>query len=90
MSKRVNPRRIPATAADIERAKEQATDQAIRAAIYMMLYLLADKHGTSKEEICRLAREVNYLADSINRGYLNWYDIRKMLEEEYDVQIELT
>ena len=90
MKKRVNPRRQSATVADVKRAKRKATDEAMKLILYMVLFVLIDKHDAPKEDIQQLASEVNYLADSINRGYVKWSDIRQVLEEEYDVEVSLT
>lgn len=87
--KKVNPRRKPVTQADINKAKDKATDEALQLVLYMVLYILVDKHDAPKEDIRQLQSELNYLADSINRGYVKWSDIRKVLEEEYDVRLEL-
>lgn len=89
MSKKTNPRRRLATEADIKRAKAQATDEAMRDILYMALYVLVDKHNATHEEIAQLASEVNYVADSISRGYIKWQDIMHTLEDEYDVQLKL-
>lgn len=71
MSKRINPRRRPATEADIRRAKDRATDEAMNTIMYMLLWVLVDRHD---------------VADSINRGYIKWQDLRDALEEEYGIR----
>lgn len=89
MSKKINPRRRPVTEADIKRAKDKATDEAMRRVLYMVLYVLVDKHEATHEEIAQLAGEVNYVADSIRQGYIRWPDIMRVLEDEYDVELDL-
>ena len=89
MSRKMNTRRRPATEADIKRAKAQAMDEAMQTILYMVLYVLVDKHGATHEEIAQLAAEVNYVADSISRGYIKWQDIMHTLEDEYDVHLNL-
>ena len=83
MPKKINPRRRPATLADVKRAKDKATDDAIKLVVYMVMYVLIDKHGAPKEDIQQLGEEINYVADSIARGYVKCEDIRRTLEEEY-------
>lgn len=85
--KKVNPRRVPATQADIERAKNQATSDAIRRIVYLMLYILIDKHEAPKEDIHQLAEEVNYYADSITNGYITWKDVERVVRDEYEVKL---
>lgn len=85
MKKKTNPRRKPATQADVKKAKNDAVSEAVRLVVYMVLYVLIDKHNAPQEDIQQLAREVNDVADSIAKGYLDWKDIRQVLEEEYEV-----
>lgn len=85
--KKVNPRRVPATQADIERAKNQATSDAIRRIVYLMLYILIDKHDAPKEDIKQFAEEVNYYADSITQGYITWKDVERVVRDEYEVKL---
>lgn len=89
MSKKINPRRRPATQADIKKAKNEATDNAIKRVLCMFLYVLVDKHGAPKEDIQELAKELNYMADSIRKGYVTWKDIEHVLLEEYELEIDL-
>lgn len=86
-NKRVNPRRRPATQADIERAKADATTEAMRRILYMVLYVLIDKHNAPMEDVQQFADEVNYQADSIARGYVTWRDIERVVRDEYGVVI---
>ncbi len=87
--KKINPRRRPATQADVKRAKDESTEEAMRLVLYMVLYVLVDKHSATHEDVNQFAAEVNYVADSINRRYLKWQDIMRVLNDEYDVQLEL-
>lgn len=85
--KKVNPRRVPATKADIEKAKKDATQGALRKLLYLMLYILIDKHNAPKEDIHQLAAEVNYYADSISKGYITWKDVERVVRDEYGVTL---
>ena len=87
MKRRVNPRRKPASQADINRAKSRATSEAIKRICYLMLYILIEKHNAPYEDIQKLAEEVNYYADSITKGYVSWKDIEHVVVEEYDVRL---
>lgn len=86
--KRTNPRRVPATKADVEKAKQQATADATRQAILLILYVLEDKHNASKEDLNQFAQEINYMADSVARGYVKWSDIERVLLKEYEIEID--
>lgn len=86
-SKKVNPRKRPATGADVEKAKKYATNEAIKRTLYLILYILIEKHEAPYEDIQQLAREVNYYADSITKGYVSWKDIERVVVEEYKVSL---
>ena len=87
MKKKVNPRRKPVSQADVNRAKDQATSEAIRRILYLVLYILIDKHEAPKEDIKQLAAEVNYYADSISQGYITWKDVERVVRDEYEVEL---
>lgn len=89
--RRVNPNRRPVqmTEAKLRKLKETATDEAMLRALRLVLYTLIDKHDAPKEDIQQLAGEINYVADSVCRGYLKWEDIDRVLDEEYELQIDL-
>lgn len=85
--KRTNPRKQPVTMADVERAKSTATDEALRRMIYLVLFILIDKHDAPREDIAQLAEEVNYYADSITQGYITWKDIERVVRDEFSVRL---
>ena len=87
MKKKINPKRKPATLADVNKAKKQAQDDALNLAMCIFLTVLLDKENADKEIIKRVWGEVNELSDSIAKGYVNIYDLRKTLSEEYDILI---
>ena len=82
---KVNPRRVPVTQADINRAKDKATSDAIRRIVYLMLYILIDKHDAPMEDIQQLAEEVNYYSESIAEKRITWKDIERVVRDEYKV-----
>lgn len=58
-SRRTNPRRRPATQADVKRAKSEAIQKAMKQALYLVLYVLIEKRGASIDEIRELAEHIN-------------------------------
>lgn len=86
-SKKVNPRKRLATGADVEKAKKDATNEAIKRILYLVLYILIEKHEAPYEDIQQLASEVNYYADSITKRYVSWKDIERVVIEEYKVSL---
>ena len=58
MPKRINPRRRPATQADVQRAKDTATADACRVTLAIFFTSLLDKEGMDAEQLQRIWREV--------------------------------
>lgn len=77
--KRKNPSRLPATQADVERARTDGVNRAIT----MMLWVLVNNHNATQEELDVFANELNYLAESIGMGYVKLRDIEETLQKEY-------
>ena len=87
--KKKNPNKKPTTEADIIKAKRQATYEAMERVLMLVLYVLVDKHDAPKEDIQQLANEVNYMADSVSKGYVSWRDIEHVLLDEYEIELDL-
>lgn len=85
--KKPNPRRIPATKADIEKAKRKGTEDATNFAIAIIFTALTDKIGWTKEQLQELWGHVNYLSDSVTKGYVTIPQLLHTLKEEYGVSI---
>lgn len=85
--KKVNPRRRPATLADVNKAKKAAMDIAINSAWAIMFTALRDKEGFGYIRLKRVWDEVNYISDSIGKGYVNIDDLVNELKE-HDIILE--
>ena len=82
-----NPRRRPATAADVKRARQEALGIATDAACAIFLTVLLDKERADGEIIKRVWREINELSDSITKGYVSIADLKRVLKDEYDIEL---
>ena len=82
MKNKTNPRRRPATQADIIKAKKEAQAQAINYAWAIFFTVMRDKEGYGKERLARVWKEVNELSDSIAKGYVNVKDLMHVLDQE--------
>lgn len=82
--RKTNPHRIPCTMADVERAKTAGAELGI----LLCLWTLADA-GCGHEALKETWRRIWETADSIQRHYITWEDIRRTLEEEYKVTTDL-
>lgn len=87
MKRKINPRRRPASQADVDKAKRDATDEAVRIAWSILFMVLSDKEGYELEDLRRVWDEVNDLSDSIAKGYCTVTDIRQILKEEVGAEI---
>lgn len=87
MKGKVNPRRIPATLADVEKAKERGRAEGISGSIVVFFTVLLDKYGETAEDLQKLWKQINELSDSIEKGYVSLYDLQNVLAEEYEISI---
>lgn len=84
---KVNPRRRPATAADVARAKEAAVKEATQSVATIFLSVLRDRKGVTTEELQDICAAVNDRSDSIRKGYCNLSDLRDTLAQEDGIYI---
>ena len=85
--KKVNPRRRPATMADVNKAKKETMDIAITSAWAILFTALRDKEGFGYVRLRRVWDEVNYISDSIDKGYIDIDDLVNELKE-HDITLE--
>ena len=88
MSKKTNPRRRPASQADVEKAKREAQNTAISYAWAIFFTVMRDKERYGKKRLRRVWDAVNELSDSIAKGYVNIKDLMRVLDEEANIVIE--
>ena len=87
MPNKQNPRKRPATMADVEKAKKAAHTEAIGYAMAIFFTVLFDKHEATKDELKVFWDEVGELSEGITNGYVSVADLRTTLNEEYDIKI---
>jgi len=85
--KKVNPRRRPATQADVDRARDEAVKETVRFCMVIFFTVLLDKEQADKEILNRVWNEVNSLSDSVNQKYVSLADLKTVLVEEYDIHL---
>jgi len=84
--KHINPRRRPATMADVERAKSRAVIEATTAVTAIMLITLLDKYNFAGH-VQAFWQDVNKLSEEITEGYLNISGIKRTLKDEYGIAL---
>ncbi len=85
---KVNPRRKPATQADVERAKRLAVQEATRYAWAIVFTVLMDKEHATPEILQRVWSEVDGLSEEIANGRISVADLICVLREEYGIELE--
>ena len=84
---KTNPRKLPATQADVKRARKEGQDFGTRMATVLFLTVLLDKEGADGDVIRRVWGEINELSQSVIDGYVNLRDLRNVLFEEYEIEV---
>lgn len=87
MSKRKNPHRIPATRADVDKARRIAKEEAADAAIAIMVTALMDKMGWTTEQVLELWGHVQEISESIREGRITIADLKDVLRQEEGIVI---
>ena len=80
--KKPNPNRIPASQADVNRAKLKARDEAIEFVWSIFFTVLRDKRGYTLEDLQATWKDCENLSDSIAKGYCTVEDLSTILNEE--------
>ena len=86
---KINPRKIPKSQADVDRAEQNGRDLGLEFALNLVLYVLKDKHNAPNEDILQLRDEFMYVIDSVAHGYLSYSDIVRALKSDYDLAVHL-
>lgn len=90
ISNSCNPRRIPRSQADVDKALERGKEIGSKGALAIMLYTLKDKFGADDAQLKEFADAFNYTLDSVAKGYVKEKDLESVLLEEYGTTIEVT
>ena len=81
--KKTNPRRIPASQADVNKAKDRATRDSIILCKALVFQALLDEGVLEPENVKRGWERTQYLADSLTKKRCTLRDLYKTLDEEY-------
>lgn len=84
MANKINPRRKPATEADVNRAWGEGVIEGIRCMEAITLNCLCDKYA-DQLDIEAFWDDLNKLCESYSEGRFTLADIRNMLKEEYKI-----
>lgn len=85
-AKKVNPKNRPATEADVKRAKEEASNEAVHMASAIFLTVLCDKFGGA-DYMVDIWKEVNKLSEEIIEKRVSVPDLTRVLRDEYGIDL---
>ena len=85
--KKINPRRRPATAADVKKAAKTGVEEAVSATQAIFFTVLRDKKGYDNDELQDFWDEVKVLSEEILEKRVSISDLRYVLREEAGIYI---
>lgn len=88
--KKTNPKKIPATQYDVERARREGRYEGFNGLMSMFLWVAAEDFGFTDGDLEKLQQRILYYCAEISAGRLKLADIISALKEEHDITIELT
>ena len=86
--KKTNPRRRPATQADVARAKREAIDKAIDVSWAISITVLRDHFGFGPVRIRRYWGALQKLSEEIAEGWVSVIDLMTTIKEEAGIVLE--
>lgn len=86
---RKNPKRIPKTKADVDKAWEHGALYGIEFCTNVFLFTLKDKLGFSDEDVLKLRDAFLGQIDGINKGYCTYADVKRALGGDYNLFVNM-
>lgn len=86
MAKKVNPKKIPATQADVDRAWKKGVLDGVSNASAIFLTVMVDKFNGA-DYVRDVWLEINKLSEEIAERRVSVADLRRVLLDEYGVQV---
>lgn len=87
--KKVNPRRVPVSLAEVKKTANIATDKAIHLAFAIFLVVLKDKFLFDNDQIVRAWEEADKLSEEVLKdGLVKLQDLVDLLREEYNIDLQ--
>ena len=85
--KKLNPRRRPASQADVKKAADKAKNDAVAAACAIFMFVMREKFGWGVTRLTRLWNEINSLAVQVSKGEVKVEEIEAVLRDEYGIEV---
>ena len=87
-STKPNPRSIPRTQADVDRAFYKGQDQGIKLAIVIFLSVILDKFN-GEDYIKEIWEHCNKLSEEIAEGRVNLRELMDVMVDEYGIELSV-
>lgn len=84
---KVNPRRRPATAADVQKAYDLGKSEAIEFALSVSCLSLMDIFSPTDEQMQAFNRKYQQNVSAIVDGTIKYQDVLDTLKDEYDLEV---
>ena len=88
-SKKTNPKKIPATQYDVERARREGLEEGYTTMMQIFLFVFLDAFHASDEDLEKMGERLKFYLTEIHAGRLKPQDIVSATDIEYDYNIEL-
>ena len=86
MAKKVNPRTIPRTQADVDKAWEKGVLDGVSNACAIFLTVILDKYNGG-DYIKAVWDDINKLSEEVKEKRVSVADLRRTLRDEYDIEV---
>ena len=88
-NKRPNPRRIPATQAAVNKAREEGRHEGYILLMSLFLWTWREEFGASDDDLQRMGERIRFYSEEIVAGRLRLQDIQEAMLDEHGWNIEL-
>ena len=85
--KKTNPRRKPCSVADLNRAKDKATREAVHLAMAIFLMVLKDDFDFTLEQVQHAWDRLDKLSEEVAEHRINASDLILTLRDEYGIDL---
>lgn len=85
--KKTNPRKVPKTQVDVDRAEFEGRVQGAQLMLTCIIWLLCDKHNAPDDELKQFSGEIQYLLENIAAGNVSFPLVKKTLKEEHGWEV---
>ena len=89
-NKHLNPRRIPATQAAVNKARDEGRHEGYVTLMTLFLFAWCSDFGASDDDVSRMGERIKFYAEEIAVGRLRLKDIQEAMYDEHGWNVELS